>query len=61
VQPLTTARYPTPARRPHYSLLECSGSRAALGLEPLHWRQALRQVLARIASTECPPLPTPAR
>jgi dTDP-4-dehydrorhamnose reductase len=51
VQPLTTAQYPTPARRPPYSLLECSGSRAALGLEPLHWRQALRQVLARIAST----------
>lgn len=55
VQPLTTAQYPTPARRPPYSLLECSGTRAALGLEPLHWRQALRQVLARIASTECPP------
>jgi len=51
VQPLTTNQYPTPARRPPYSLLECSGSRAALGLEPLHWRQALRQVLARIAST----------
>ena len=61
VQPLTTAQYPTPARRPPYSLLECSGTRAALGLEPLHWRLALRQVLARIASTECSPLPTPAR
>jgi len=54
VQPLTTAQYPTPARRPPYSLLECSRTRAALGLEPLHWRQALRQVLARIASTEVP-------
>jgi len=50
VQPFTTAEYPTPARRPSYSLLDCRGSRVALGLEPLHWRQALRQVLLRIAS-----------
>ena len=52
VQPLTTAQYPTPARRPAYSLLDCSGSRAALGLDPVHWRTALRRVLERIASAE---------
>ncbi len=52
VQPLTTAQYPTPARRPAYSLLDCSGSRAALGLDPVHWRTALRLVLERIASAE---------
>ena len=45
VRPLTTAEYPTPAQRPSYSLLECSSSRLALGLEPLHWRAALREVL----------------
>ena len=45
VRPLTTADYPTPARRPSYSLLDCSASRAALGLEPLHWRAALAKVL----------------
>jgi dTDP-4-dehydrorhamnose reductase len=52
VQPLTTAQYPTPARRPAYSLLDCSGSRAALGLDPVHWRTALGRVLERIASAE---------
>ncbi|MFM2158591.1 MAG: hypothetical protein RLZZ124_1065 [Cyanobacteriota bacterium] len=46
VRPITTADYPTPARRPSYSLLACSACRTALGLEPLHWRAALRQVLA---------------
>ena len=46
MRPLTTADYPTPAQRPSYSLLECSSSRVALGLEPLHWRAALAQVLA---------------
>ena len=45
VRPLTTADYPTPAQRPSYSLLECSSSRLALGLEPLHWRAALAQEL----------------
>jgi dTDP-4-dehydrorhamnose reductase len=45
VTPLTTADYPTPATRPSYSLLDCSTSRAALGLEPLHWREGLAEVL----------------
>ena len=45
VVPITTADYPTPARRPGYSLLDCTTSRAALGLEPQHWRAALAQVL----------------
>ena len=49
VRPLTTADYPTPAQRPSYSLLDCTASRAALGLELLHWRAALAQVLASIA------------
>ncbi|WP_094559020.1 dTDP-4-dehydrorhamnose reductase [Synechococcus sp. 8F6] len=47
VRPITTADYPTPARRPSYSLLDCTISRLALGLEPVHWRAALAQVLAR--------------
>jgi dTDP-4-dehydrorhamnose reductase len=47
VKPLTTADYPTPAQRPSYSLLDCTASRVALGLEPLHWREALAAVLAR--------------
>jgi len=45
VLPLTTADYPTPAQHPSYSLLDCSSSRAALGLEPVHWRAALAEVL----------------
>jgi len=48
VRPLTSADYPTPAQRPSYSLLDCTASRAALGLEPLHWRAGLAQVLEAI-------------
>jgi dTDP-4-dehydrorhamnose reductase len=50
VRPLTTADYPTPAERPTYSLLDCTASRIALGLEPLHWREGLVQVLQRVAA-----------
>ena len=49
VNPISTAEYPTPAQRPSYSLMDCSASRKALGLEPMHWRQGLRQVLASLA------------
>jgi len=50
VTPLTTADYPTPAQRPSYSLLVCTTSRAALGLEPMHWREALADVLRCMAA-----------
>ena len=49
VKPLTTADYPTPATRPSYSLLDCFTSREALGLEPLHWREGLAEVLRCMA------------
>ena len=48
VAPITTADYPTPARRPSYSLLDCTTTRQALNLEPLHWRTALGGVIARL-------------
>jgi len=48
VQPITTADYPTPARRPSYSLLDCATARAALNQQPLHWRAALQGVLQQM-------------
>ena len=45
VRPITTADYPTAARRPAYSVLDCAATRAALGLEAVHWRVSLRAVL----------------
>jgi dTDP-4-dehydrorhamnose reductase len=48
VKSLTTAEYPTPAQRPSYSLLDCTQTRSALGLEGTPWRHALDGVLAQI-------------
>ena len=46
VQPITTAEYPTPARRPAYSLLACAATCAQLELPARHWRQTLAEVIA---------------
>lgn len=45
IRAITSAEYPTPARRPAYSLLDCSATRAALGDEAVHWRTNLRLML----------------
>ena len=47
VTPIATADYPTPARRPAYSVLDKS-SLAGYGLVPSHWRQRLRSVLGEL-------------
>ena len=41
MEPICTSDYPTPARRPRYSLLDCRDTRAQLNLAPRHWRNAL--------------------
>lgn len=45
IKPITTADYPTPARRPAFSLLDCSKTRATLGDQPVPWRDNLRRML----------------
>lgn len=45
VTPITTAEYPTPAKRPAYSVLSCAKIASVLGTYPPHWRQGLRQML----------------
>ena len=50
INPITTADYPTPAQRPSYSLLDCTATRHALQRPPLHWREALRQVMGDVVA-----------
>jgi dTDP-4-dehydrorhamnose reductase len=46
VIPITTSEYPTPAKRPAFSVLSAVKISALLGTHPPHWRQGLRQMLA---------------
>lgn len=48
VVPVDTADYPTPAARPHYSVLDKSKTWAALGAPAPHWRIPLRTMLGEI-------------
>lgn len=45
IHPIATSDYPTPAPRPAFSLLDCSGTRALLGDGHTHWRTNLRFML----------------
>lgn len=52
VRPITSADYPTAARRPAYSVLDKHKSWVALELRPEHWRVGLRRTLEEILVTE---------
>jgi len=45
---ITTAEYPTPARRPANSALDCSKIVEAYGIVPRPWREALADVIAEL-------------
>lgn len=47
VLPIATAEYPTPARRPAYSVLDSQRLQAEYGLDIPDWRQALNQTFDR--------------
>ncbi|ARN56298.1 dTDP-4-dehydrorhamnose reductase [Sedimentisphaera salicampi] len=46
--PITTADYPTPAERPMYSVMDKTSLYKDLGIEPIHWADALEEVLLKI-------------
>jgi dTDP-4-dehydrorhamnose reductase len=45
VEKITTSEYPTPAKRPAYSVLDCGKLQKTFGLRLPHWETSLRQVL----------------
>jgi dTDP-4-dehydrorhamnose reductase len=47
VFPIESADYPTPTKRPHYSVLNKKKIREAWGLEIPHWQDSLDKMLAR--------------
>lgn len=48
IVPIATSDYPTPARRPSYSVLDKSATFAAIGGPAPHWRSNLRNMIAAI-------------
>lgn len=50
VNPILTTDYPTPAKRPAYSVLDKTGAWAELNAPKIHWRSGLRSMLAELAA-----------
>lgn len=48
VDPITTDQYPTPAKRPAYSALNCDKIRNAFGITPKPWRESLEKTICRM-------------
>jgi dTDP-4-dehydrorhamnose reductase len=46
VRPIETKDYPTPAQRPHYSVLNKSLIKAEYGVEIPHWKDSLKKCLS---------------
>jgi dTDP-4-dehydrorhamnose reductase len=49
IEPITTAEYPTPARRPHHSVLDTTRIRE-LGIATPTWRTGMSTVVAQVLS-----------
>jgi dTDP-4-dehydrorhamnose reductase len=54
VEPIPTSAYPTPARRPAWSVLDTAKIEAATGIAPRPWRAPLDEVLDHLANAPRP-------
>jgi dTDP-4-dehydrorhamnose reductase len=52
VHPITTAEYPTPARRPAYSVLDNSKLEDVFGIRLPHWEQALKLCVEEVETDD---------
>ena len=50
VRPLHTSEYPTPACRPHYSVLDKTRIKQALGIEIPYWEESLAECIEKLKS-----------
>ena len=50
VRPLHTAEYPTPANRPHYSVLDKTRIKTVYGLDIPYWEESLAECIAKLAT-----------
>lgn len=48
LKPIPTTEYPTPAKRPHYSVLDKSTTKRDFSIEIPHWRDSLEKCLQKL-------------
>ena len=47
INPIKTYQYPTPAKRPKFSQLDCKSTYSELLIKPLHWQESLEEELKK--------------
>lgn len=52
VMPISTADYPTPAKRPANSRLDCSKATAVFGVTLPHWRDSVERCVTKLISSQ---------
>lgn len=57
VSPIPTTAYPTPAKRPANSVLDCAKLEAVFGIRPRPWRDGLNECLDRLIGSANPAQP----
>lgn len=50
IHPISTEQYPTPAKRPRYSVLDCTTAIDAVGYSPAHWRDNLAKMISELSN-----------
>jgi dTDP-4-dehydrorhamnose reductase len=55
IEPITTAEYPTQAKRPVNSALDCSLFESRFGLASIPWNESLTRMLHKVLSKEINP------
>ena len=52
ILPIPTCDYPTPAKRPFWSVMDCSKIQNQFDIQPLHWKEGLMKMLAELYSDD---------
>jgi len=55
ILPVPTHAFPTPAKRPHYSVLDKTAARQTLGIIPVHWRVQLHAMMRELCRRDLSP------
>jgi len=51
IEAITTAEYPLPAKRPHYSVLNCQRIADVFDIQQPDWKQGLTDVITKLSAT----------
>jgi dTDP-4-dehydrorhamnose reductase len=52
VFPIPTTAYPTPAKRPHWSVMSKKKINHAFQIDTPHWRQGIQEIMEELASKD---------